>query len=209
MNCYLIYHPSRCKSVIGNMTIYHDNFGGNEDPYLWNDKFLHTYCHITQLKNEERQINFWVSGDTYPNFTELFCDCVFLIEEKLYWKNANKINKKDIIVDNAETFKHHYKWYKQHILNKKRRYTLKANSEKSFQPQDEKHMLIDIVPFLNCNGITTKNLIDSIAKSAKGIQLRNSRPFKLDNCLGHKLYDYLYKTAYIKIFGNQLIGKHP
>lgn len=65
---YLIYHPARTKSIINGITIYHDSFSGNEDPYLWNDKFLHTFCHITQLPNIIGQINFWISGDKYPNF---------------------------------------------------------------------------------------------------------------------------------------------
>lgn len=83
MSYYLIYHPARCHTVVNGFTIHHDKFGGNEDPFIWNERFLHSYCHITQLKNEVGQINFWVSGNTYPNFTHLFCDCVFVIDEKM------------------------------------------------------------------------------------------------------------------------------
>jgi len=85
-NSYLIYHPAREKFVSGNITAYHDKFGGNEDPYIWNEQFLHTYCHITQLPNEKNQINFWVSGEEkeFPNFTALYCDCVFVVAEKFY-----------------------------------------------------------------------------------------------------------------------------
>ncbi|MDH3268254.1 MAG: hypothetical protein OEM46_05300, partial [Ignavibacteria bacterium] len=80
---YLIYHPHRSKKQIGDLIVYHDEFGGNEDPYIWNKKFLHTYCHITQLSNNVEQVNFWVSGyPTQKNFTGLFCDCVFYIKEK-------------------------------------------------------------------------------------------------------------------------------
>ena len=202
---WLIYHPKRQKTVIDNLTIYHDSFGGNEDPYIWHDKFLHTYCHITQLTNEPGQINFWISGDTYPNFNQLFCDCVFVISEKHFWTHSNSIERSDPIVDNDQTFEHHYKWANKghHPFKKRRRYTLKADSKKSFQPQDSNGNLIDILPFLNHNGVTTDKLISSMASR------RGSRPMQLDSHLGQKLYDYLFSTATEKIFGNQLRSKHP
>lgn len=202
---YLIYHPTRQKTIAGNLTIYHDEFGGNEDPYVWNDKFLHTYCHITQLSNEEEQTNFWISGDTYPNFTQLLCDCVFVIGEKHFWKTSNFISQSDPIVDNEQTFEHHYKWVNNghHTLQKRRRYTLKADPIKSFQPQDGNSNLVDILPFLNLNGLTTEKLIRLMTSK------RGSRPFPLDDTLGQGLYDYLVSTAAIKLFGKELKNKHP
>ena len=208
---YLIYHPTRQRTIIGKLTVYHDKFGSNEDPYIWHDKFLHTYCHITQLTNEKGQINFWVSGDTYPNFTQLLCDCVFVIADKLSWKDRNHIDRSNPIVDNDQTFEHHYKWVnpphnQHHFKGTKRvktRYTLKADSKKSFQPQDSDRNLIDILPFLNRNGITTDKLIRSMTSN------RGSRPFQLSSDLGQKLYDYLFSTATIKLFCKQLKDKHP
>src|ERR1043165_4628279 len=97
---YLIYHPKRERIFLNGLTIYHDKFSDNQDPYIWNDRFLHTYCHITQLSNYIGQTNFWISGDVYPNFTRLFCDCVFVIEEKLFWSRRNSIDRSDPIVDN-------------------------------------------------------------------------------------------------------------
>lgn len=205
--CYLIYHPTRQRTTIGNLTVYHDKFGGNEDPYIWNDKFLHTYCHITQLTNERGQINFWISGNSYPNFTQLFCDCVFVIDNngKYLWTHRNSIDRSDSIVDNDQTFEHHYKWANNghHHYKKRQRYTLKADSKKSFQPQDNDRNLIDILPFLNRNGITTNKLIRSMTSK------RGSRPLQLDRNLGQKLYDYLFSTAPIKLLGRQLKNKHP
>jgi hypothetical protein len=205
MNNYLIYHPKRMRTVVGKFTIYHDKFGGNEDPYIWNDKFLHTYCHITQLSNEEEQINFWVSGDKYPNFTHLYCDCVFVIKEKHFWKDSNKIDRSDPIVDNDQTFEHNYKWANSgtHPLKKRRRYTLKADRDKSFQPQDKDKNLIDILPFLKINGFKTTDLIKSMTTKC------GSRPFKFDSVFGQKLYDYLISTAVFKHYGKQLKNKHP
>ena len=204
---YLIYHPPRQLTQIGNLTVYRDSFGDNEDPYLWHRQFLHTYCHITQLSNKEGQINFWVSGDTYPNFTKLLCDCVFLVKSKHFWTNSNQIYRNDPLVDNDQTFEHHYKWvnepYKHHFLKRKKRYTLKADSEKSFQPQDNKKQLLDILSFLNQNGLTNQQLIQGMT-SKKG-----SRPFQLPDNLGQKLYKYIVKTSTIKIYGIQLENLHP
>ena len=205
MDSYLIYHPERCKTIIGDIKVYHDKIkkDSNQDPYIWNDKFLHTYCHITQLKNEVGQINFWISGE-YPNFCHLYCDCVFVISEKLFWKENQELDITDSIVDNEMAYEHHYKWAKwQHELKRRRRYTLKADSEKSFQPQDLSQNLIDVLPFLNSNGIQTDQLIKSMT-SVKG-----SRPFKLPNGLGQKLYDYLYQQASIKLKGSMLKNIHP
>lgn len=202
---YLIYHPTRQKTIIGNLTIHHDKFGGNEDPYIWNDRFLHTYCHITQLPNEVGQINFWISGDAYPHFTKLFCDCVFFVNEKQFWSTNNFINRLDPIVDNQQTFNHHYVWANKghHPLKKRKRYTLKADPEKSFQPQAENGCLIDILPFLNQNGLTTDRLISSITSK------RGARPFHLDSELGKNLYEYLVLKSTAKILGKQLKNLHP
>lgn len=207
MPAYLIYHPKRQVSKVGSYTIHHDKFGGNEDPYIWNDKFLHTYCHITQLKNEVGQINFWISGDTFPNFNTLYCDCVFVIEDREDWDDANTIRRRDAIVDNDQTYEHHYKWgdkkYGHHQLKRRGRYTLKANPKKSFQPQDSKGNLIDILPFLNSHGVSTRKLRTAMNTG------RGSRPFKLEGELGRKLYEYLIRTAKVKLTGKQLADKHP
>ena len=88
---YLIYHPKRQISEIGDLKVYHDSFGHNEDPYIWNKNFLHSFCHITQIKPEVGSRIFWISGDTYPDFNRLNCDCVFVVKEKIYWTTANKI----------------------------------------------------------------------------------------------------------------------
>lgn len=210
---YLIYHPTRQPTNIGQLTVYHDKFDGNEDPYIWNKKFLHTYCHITQLPNQVGQINFWVSGDSYPNFKQLLCDCVFVISEKHFWTSRNFIDRRNAIVDNDQTFEHHYKWvnppHNHHHYKKRERYTLKADSEKSFQPQDSNNQLIDIIPFLNQNDISTQKLRSSISFTSNGKKARNSRPFELPDSLGQKLYNFLLSTATIKLTGRQIEKKHP
>src|SRR5690349_2512465 len=99
MTGYLIYHPRRQRSTFGDVTVYHDGIGGNQDPYVWNRQFLHTYCHITQMSPAGGDINFWVSGDTFPDFTRLSCDLVFVVAQKLYWSYANTIEPADPLID--------------------------------------------------------------------------------------------------------------
>lgn len=205
MCSYIIYHPKRKISTVKGIKIYHDSFIGNQDPYIWNKKFLHTYCHITQMTNEPGQINFWVSDDKMTEFKHLYCDCVFVIAEKHYWKNKNHIASTDPIVDNYHSFKNHYEWanFGHHPLKIRRRYTIKAEPDKSFQPQNADHTLIDIMPFLIANGITLSTLHNGIITKV------GSRPFKLDDNIATGLYDYLYRTAAIRLYGNKLEKLYP
>ncbi|MEZ2230330.1 hypothetical protein [Microcoleus sp.] len=198
MNGYLIYHPSRAVAALDATVVYHDRIGGNQDPYIWNKQFLHTYCHITQMKPNVGDINFWVSGDSFPNFCRLYCDLVFVVAEKVYWGNANIIDRNDVIVDNDEAYNDHYRWaMHQHHLKRRRRYTLKADPEYSFQPQDIENNLIDIIPFLIEQGIT----IDDVRQGMRSGF--NSKPLRLES-LASKLYNWFEENAPIKLDGLQL-----
>jgi hypothetical protein len=52
MSGWLIYRPERTCSRLGHAIVYHDSTQGNQDPYIWNRRFLHRYCHITQMSPE-------------------------------------------------------------------------------------------------------------------------------------------------------------
>lgn len=198
MNGYLIYHPSRTKSVFDSIVVYHDSIGGNQDPYIWNCKFLHSYCHITQMSSIVGDINFWVSGDTFPNFNNLYCDLVFIIKEKTYWKNANTIDRTDAIIDTDEAYLDHYRWAWQHPFKRRRRFTLKADPDNSFQPQNAFQELIDILPFLLEQGLTLPEI-------RRGMRAGfNSKPFSLNASLAANLYSWLDRTAAIKLEGAKL-----
>lgn len=210
---YLIYHPPRKNPTnIGDFKVYHDAFGNNEDPYIWNDSFLHSFCHITQIRPEIGSLIFWVSGDSYPDFNSLYCDCVFLVDQKVVWKNANYIESTDSIVDNLQCFKHHYSWvnppHLQHVFKKRKRYTLKAHKDKSFQPQDSDGNLIDIVPFLMQNNISLTELCNTIGKTKSGKRAINSKPYLLSDSVAKGLYDLLSKSS-IKITGQMIKDLHP
>ncbi|AFZ58010.1 hypothetical protein H6G54_24175 [Anabaena cylindrica FACHB-243] len=196
MSGYLIYHPRRAVAKFDATTVYHDHTSGNQDPYVWNKQFLHTYCHITQMSPAVGDVNFWVSGDTFPNFSHLYCDLVFVVAEKLYWKNANTIDYNDTIVDSDEAYIDHYRWVEEHHFKRRRRYTLKANPERSFQPQDIEQKLIDILPFVINQGLT----IDEVRQGLRSGF--NSKPLRLDSPM--LLYDCLKKYATVKLDGIQL-----
>lgn len=197
MSGYLIYHPRRTESQIETLTIYHDSFDGNQDPYLWNTRFLHTYCHITQMTPSVGDSNFWVSGDTFPAFSHLYCDLVFVVAEKVYWRDANAIAPDDPLVDTDEAFHDHYRWVWQHQFKRRRRFTLKADPVCSFQPQDDMHQLIDIVPYLSSVGLSLATLRHGLRS---GYQ---SKPFRLD-VHSESLYAWLHQRAPVKLTGDTL-----
>lgn len=199
MNGYLIFHPKRDISTFGDVTVYHDSTIGNQDPYIWNVKFLHTYCHITQMQSEITNINYWVSWDKFPNFSHLYSDLIFFVEQKLYWKQRNTIDRDDPIVDSMEAFIDHYQWAcGEHCFKRRRRFTLKADPDRSFQPQAANKELIDVVPFL----VNAAMSLDELnRKSRAGF---NSQPFSLDSRVAVSLYEYLEQQASIKLRGKEL-----
>jgi hypothetical protein len=198
MSGYLIYHPRRAVTKFDTVVVYHDHIGGNQDPYIWNKQFLHTYCHITQMRPDVADINFWVSGDSFPNFSHLYCDLVFVVAEKVYWESANNIDRHDGIVDTDDAYNDHYRWaMHQHHLKRRRRYTLKADSKRSFQPQNLEKNLIDIVPFLVNQGMP----IDDIRQGLRSGF--NSKPLRLES-LAPSLYNWFEQSAAIKLSGVQL-----
>jgi hypothetical protein len=113
----LIYHPRREFRRFGGTAVYFDSTSGNQDPYVWNDVFLHSYCHITQFRAEVGDINVWVSGDRFPEFRSLYCDLVFVVARKCPWTDANDPSRHDPIVDSDEAWADHYRWYTQHPLS--------------------------------------------------------------------------------------------
>jgi len=154
----LIYHPRRARRRFGDATVYFDSTTGNQDPYVWNDAFLHSYCHITQFHAEAGDVSLWVSGDRFPGFTSLYCDLVFVVDVKRPWADANDLTRDDPLVDSAEAWADHYRWHQQHPLARRSRFTLKADPARSFQAQASDESLIDVVPLLREHGISLDSL---------------------------------------------------
>lgn len=201
--CWLIYHPRRQVRQLDGRTVYHDSTAGNQDPYLWNDTFLHSYCHITQMRPEVGGIHLWVSGDAFPEFSSLYCDLVFVVAQKRQWQDANDIAPGDPLVDSADAFNDHYRWHFQHRFTQRKRYTLKA--DRSFQPQIAGIELIDIVPLLERHGLP----LDRIRT---GLRTGNgSKPLWLEPSTATAIEDQL-RMAPILLKGpelHQIRLRHP
>jgi hypothetical protein len=196
---WLIYHPKRQVSRFGALTVYHDSLSGNQDPYVWSRRFLHTACHITQMSPEVGDVNFWISGDTFPAFSGLWCDLVFVVQEKAYWQHSNSISADDPVIDTPEAFADHYAWMpKEHPFRLRRRFTLKANPATSFQPQQDDGSLIDLVPLLTEVGVGLDGLRTGLRA---GFQ---SKPLRLPDGTAPVVYQRLREVATVRTAGEQL-----
>lgn len=206
MRGWLIYHPRRVSRVIDGRQIHFDSTEHNQDPYIWNDRFLHSYCHITQMSPEEGDIEFWMTGDSFPHFTALYCDLVLVIDEKRYWFDSNNIAPNDPMVDSEAAYADHYSWAEDHPFRRRKRFTLKANPSQSFQPQTTDGELIDIVPGLVQVGLTAEVV-------ARGIKSGYAaKPMQLNREQSAGLYDWINGQSPVKLIGPQLSlirDKHP
>ena len=200
MSSHLVYHPRRCVAKFGRKSVHFDAPRGNQDPYIWSTRFLHTYCHMTELQAPVKgDINFWVSGDRFPKFHHLFCDLVFVVDHVHHWPEANYVAANDPLVESAEAYADHYMWAAyQHRFRRKTRRTLKAHPRKSFQPQDGSGGLVDIIPFLKSLGWSVRRLRVALQKG------RGSKPISLTAHDADALYMVIENTSLTKLRGSQL-----
>ncbi len=206
MTGWLVYHPARMATVIDGTKVHYDSTSHNQDPYVWNRRFLHTYCHITQMTPQVGDIEFWVSGNAWPTFTSLFCDLVLVIETKVYWTERNRIVRFDPLVDSDAAFVDHYRWASDHPFARRARYTLKGDPEASFQPQNEAGELLDVVPLLSKLGVHLSELRTRLRAGF------SSQPMRLDSSVSRGLYDQIAATAAVRLSGDELESvraRHP
>lgn len=203
MSGWLVYHPERKRRDFllsqGKITVHFDETKHNQDPYVWNRNFLHTFCHISQIKKPKKgDIVFWVSGEKnkFPDFTKLLCDLVFQVDEVCVWLDNNYISINDRIVDSTNSYIDHYRWFCDHLYKRRKRYTLKASQNGSFQSQDGEGNLIDIVPILNSYGYTL-----SMLRTEMKCPFRGSRPLEIDNSIASGIYNDISLKAKVKLEG--------
>jgi hypothetical protein len=143
-------------------------------------------------------INFWVSGDFFPKFflsllRPSICRC-----RKVILGKCQHYHRNDAIVDSDEAYNDHYHWATcQHHLKRRRRYTLKAEPDRSFQPQNIDQNLINILPFLINQGLS----LDAVRQGLRAGF--NSKPLKL-GFVALSLYNWLEQYAPVKLNGTQL-----
>lgn len=94
---YIIFHPDHARQVttvhalalVGNKLltnwtgdVYVDKIGvGNEDPYVFHDPWLYSYCHASQLRRNFRK------------------DCYLQVDSKLIFASGQQANKGILTVD--------------------------------------------------------------------------------------------------------------
>lgn len=200
MPSYLIRHPKRSTGVFSGVTVHYDRPRRNQDPFVWNDPFLHTFCHMSELRAQQSgDINFWVSADRHPNFEKLTCDLVFTVASVHPWKDSNTLSPSDPVVDNSLAYKDHYCPVGLPPFRKSRR-TLKANPNQSFQPLDTQARPVDILPELNRLGLTNACLSAAFSKGF------STKPVMLADKVADQLRTYLWSVAHTKLTGAQLQG---
>ena len=112
---YIIFHPDKARQAIdaratalkngqvhttweGKICVDSIN-NGNEDPFVFSDPWLYSYCHATQLRRAPREdgiylqkdsVIFFASGDC-ANKAHLTIDTVFVIENALRWTKKPKL----------------------------------------------------------------------------------------------------------------------
>ena len=157
---YIMLHQNRIKVEIGDTVVYCDSFEHNQDPYIWGEKFLNTYCKTSQIKVSQLKKGdklFWFSrqgGDRW------FIDLVFIVEEIIYWEKSDKVGKvvdypfehyNDVKLTTIKydefSYEDHYKWAKtdhpKTSSRPKRRFTIVATKE-SYPAQTAHKELIEI-----------------------------------------------------------------
>jgi DNA-binding transcriptional MerR regulator len=88
------------------------------------------------------------------------------------------------------------------LFKQRRRYTLKADPDRSFQPQDANGELIDIVRFLIRAGLPLDKLRQELR--AHPTANRGAKPYVLKDSIAIALYEWLEQQASIKLTGKVL-----
>ena len=171
-------HQNRIEVKIDDTIVYCDNFKGNQDPYVWSERFLNTFCKTTQIKASQLKKGdtlFWFSRQGNPSEDRWFVDLVFIVDEISYWEKSDKAGeavdypfehyndvKLSTIKYDEYSYKDHYEWAKSDhpktSSRPKRRFTIVASKE-SYQPQTEHKELIEI---------KDKYILDMFEQSPRG-----------------------------------------
>ena len=90
---YIMLHQNRIEVKIDDTSIYCDNFKGNQDPYVWSERFLNTFCKTNQIKASQLKKGdtlFWFTRQGSPSDDKWFVDLVFIVDEISYWEKSDK-----------------------------------------------------------------------------------------------------------------------
>lgn len=179
INIVFIGHPIRVKQKlkIGN-EVYNISFDGfkdtkhNEDPFIWNDNFLYSFCHANhalsadirqKIKKEEVYLVFVSKTGRNSKIVEI--DTIIKAEEIYEWPNKNERFKESLCskIFNGKVIAHHLPKFlegggiSEH--NNKNLYTCVGDSDGSFLPMKKDGDIF--IPF-RFNESVSKNLLELI-----------------------------------------------
>ena len=83
---YIMLHQNRIEVKIDDTSIYCDNFKGNQDPYVWSERFLNTFCKTNQIKASQLKKGdtlFWFTRQGSPSDDKWFVDLVIKQRKQL------------------------------------------------------------------------------------------------------------------------------
>lgn len=213
MSSYLIVHKMRNATVFGNDIIYHDSFCNNQDPYIWSDPFLYSFCKSFWLAGQVGKDDylFFVTADSVVNGLNknrpVYCDLVFRVGDIYTWQQNNTVPLQVTFqppISNwnngmwQKAVDNHLIWPSRgvHQWKKRNLITYIANSDFSFQPQ------ININPPKIKNFI---NLIDisSVLPQAPG-NISLSHPMLLTVADVTSILNYISANCNNNIFAQHL-----
>lgn len=160
---YIMLHQNRIEVKIDDTSVYCDNFKGNQDPYVWSERFLNTFCKTNQIKASQLKKGdtlFWFTRQGTPSDDKWFVDLVFIVDEIIYWERSDKPQKvgdhpfehyNDVKLSTIKyddfSYEDHYQWagidHPKKSSRPKRRFTIVASKE-SYQAQTKHKELIEI-----------------------------------------------------------------
>lgn len=217
MDYYLLHHHKRAKVLLGLWRyVYYENFPWtNMCPYIFSKEFIHTFCRAFPLRKEIGNVNFWIHaewGENQNQIKSISCDLVFVVWRMVVWKDANSLRWHDAkealwyADSSSHQYKNHFSWHGQHYLKKRRRTSLFADADRSFQPIDSNGGLVDIKPFFESLDANSRTSIYKSLKPVRGIGVRN---LKLDEAIWKRLQEYIESWATMKIRGRDLQHLDP
>ncbi len=214
MNAYLLYQwDVKVIPLPSGIIVYTDSPKNNQDPYIFNEQFLHTYCHMKAVSKggiHPDDLYFWVNageGVIRKNVKELLCDLVFVVKNQMPWpKPPQELAETDRYIDSPQAWQDHYRWasidhpYKpEQVQTGIGRVTVKADPNRSFQPVDQDQQRIDVKPLLLSAGMDWETIKHAIVGNAFA-----SFPLPLKPAVARSLYGVLSSQQYVQRTGKWL-----
>lgn len=218
---YIVFHPKRtrvtvrAKVIIDNTfmdwngSIWVDNRINNEDPFVFSDQWVYSYCHATQLRRKPNKNDYLTNESTLffctvvnadNNILEF--DTIFIVDSSSAWITPGMKIPECFIkhqgVDDSELWKRHFKFgintkgnghIGQYTYSAKMYDEITAKEEYSFLPIDNDNALVQIpmnsisVPLckkININLIGKRPVIINDEEKSELLQLiRNKTKIKV------------------------------